>query len=388
MNVNEAATASRTHLSLALIALATSVVLSAAVYIAFAAKGGWLEKRAPIEFSLADVALVRGKMTQRGALTVPIADADGLLILRLSEKLIDTSSYPTLRIAALSDAPPVAARLLWRHSGGSDRTSTMSIEWQGDGLERISLIGNGEWSGKVAGLALAFKLKPNTGLVFQSATLLPDTGRSIIAQVISEWLDPERWNMRSVNYIFGAAPNPRITMLPAIVFVAALAGVIYIALARRKGLAASVAVGVGLAVGAWMVVDAKWQFNLLANLYETNETYAGKTLDEKHKAAEDAMIYLLAQNIRRALPSDTTKVTLVSDFAGSELFLGRLRYYLFPLWLNDRLDQLDQHAVLAIVKPAHLVRDVAAGTLTWADGRSSPIEMLSNEPSLQLIRLR
>jgi hypothetical protein len=88
-------------LSLALISLALGVGLSAAVYIALTAKGGWFENRASIEFSPADIVLVRGKMTQRGPLAVPIADADGVLVFRLSEKLIDTSSYPTLRIAAL-----------------------------------------------------------------------------------------------------------------------------------------------------------------------------------------------------------------------------------------------------------------------------------------------
>jgi hypothetical protein len=388
LNVNQAAPLSRLHLSLALISLALGVGLSAAVYIALTAKGGWFENRASIEFSPADIVLVRGKMTQRGPLAVPIADADGVLVFRLSEKLIDTSSYPTLRIAALADTPPIAVRLLWRHSGGSDRTSTMSIDWQGDGLERISLIGNGEWSGKVAGLALAFKLQPNSGLVLQSATLLPDTGRSIVAQLVSEWLEPESWTMHSVNYLFGGVPNPRLPMLPMVVAVAGLALVAYAALARRRGIAPSIAVGVGFAIGAWILVDARWQVNLLSNLRAAKQTYAGKTLDEKHKGAEDGMIYLLAQEIRRALPRETTKITLVSDLTSSELFLGRLRYYLFPLWLNDRPDQLDPRAVLAIVKPAHLVSSLSAETLTLADGRTLAIETLVDVPSFQLLRLR
>jgi hypothetical protein len=137
--------------------------------------------------------------------------------------------------------------------------------------------------------------------------------------------------MHSVNYLFGGVPNPRLPMLPVVVAVAGLALVAYAALARRRGIAPSIAVGVGFAIGAWILVDARWQVNLLSNLRAAKQTYAGKTLDEKHKGAEDGMIYLLAQEIRRALPRETTKITLVSDLTSSELFLGRLRYYLFPV---------------------------------------------------------
>ena len=116
---------------------------------------------------------------------------------------------------------------------------------------------------------------------------------------------------------------------------------IYRALARRTGVVPSFAVGAAFAIGAWIAVDARWQLNLISNLERTAEKYAGKSIDEKHRVAEDSNIYRIAETIRKGLPAGVTKVTLVSDLADTELFVGKLRYYLFPLWLQAKPDPLD-----------------------------------------------
>jgi hypothetical protein len=378
----------RYHASLAAIALIASTTLLVGGYLAFAAKGGWFADTPPMELQLADATVITGQSTLRGSLWAPTADAQGVLIIRLSERTIDTDSYPTLRIAALADTPPLAARFLWRQADGARTTFAKTLAWQGDGLERIALARDPAWRGRTSGLALALKLEPHAGLLFQSATLLSDTGESVLTQIAGEWFDREPWGEHSVNYLYSGTPNSRVPMLPAAFAIAAAAFGLYFVLARRKGLAPSFAIGVAFAIGAWIAVDARWQLNLFSNLRATAERYAGKTTDEKHRVAEDSKIYLVAEAVRRGLPAGVTKVTLVSDLADSELFVGKLRYYLFPLWLEVKSDPLDPRAVLAIVQSERSALDSVSATLTLADGRSMRVETLVDDPMIRLVRIR
>jgi hypothetical protein len=376
------------HLRLIALALTASIVVLVGAYLLLTASDGVFAGTAPLEFKPDDAVVIRGESLQRGSLWAPTADADGVLIIRLTDRTIDTALFPTLHIAALADTPPIAARLLWRQAEGARTTFAKTIAWRSSGHERIALAGDSQWGGQVAGLALAFKLQPKAGVLFRSATLQPDTGLSVLAQIAGAWLDLEPWGQYSVNYLYGGAPNPRLPMVPAVFVVAAIAFLIYRLLAKRKGFAPSLAVGVIFAIGAWVAVDARWQYNLLSNLYLTAEKYAGKSIDEKHRAAEDSNIYRVAETIRKGLPAGVTKVTLVSDLADSKLFLGKLRYYLFPLWVQPTPDPLDPRAVLAVVESAGSVIDPAAGTLRLDSGRTLDVVTLVDDPMVRLVQMR
>jgi hypothetical protein len=378
----------RSHLRLSALALTASIVVLIGGYLFWAASDRVFAGTAPLEFKPDDAVVIRGESLQRGSLWAPTADADGVLIIRLTDRTINTALFPTLDIAALADTPPIAARLLWRQAEGARTTFAKTIAWRSSGHERIALAGDSQWGGQVAGLALAFKLQPKAGVLFRSATLQPDTGLSVLSQIAGEWLDREPWGQYSVNYLYGGAPNPRLPMVPAVFVVAAIAFLIYRLLAKRKGFAPSLAVGVIFAIGAWVAVDARWQYNLLSNLYPTAEKYAGKSIDEKHRAAEDGNIYRVAETIRKGLPAGVTKVTLVSDLADSELFLGKLRYYLLPLWLQSKPDPLDPQAVLAVVESAGSVIDPASGTLRLDNGRTLNVVTLVDDPMVRLVRMR
>ena len=376
------------HRFFAAIALVASVVILGGGYVALAARGGWFASTPPMRLSLEEASVIRGESQSRGSLWAPTADAQGVLIIRLSNRTIDTASFPTLRLTALADTQPVAAKLLWRQADGPMTTFAKSFSWQGDGVERLALASDPEWHGNIAGLAIALWMQPKAGLLLQSATLLPDTGSSVLAQAFGEWLVPELWAEYSVNYLFGGAPNPRVPLLPAAFVIAAVAFVIYAWLARRRGLRPSFAMGAIFAIAAWIAVDARWQLSLFTNLQLTAGKYAGKTIDEKHRVAEDARIYQVAETIRRGLPNGVTKVTLVSDLADTELFVGKLRYYLFPLWLQAKPDPIDPRAVLAIVESKNSSLDAAAGKFKLAQGPSLDVETLVDDPLVRVVRVR
>jgi len=376
------------HGPLAAIALLASFVLLVGGYVALAASGGWFASTRPLEIQLDKALVVRGDSVWRGTLWAPTADAEGILIVRLTDSVLDTASFPTLRLAALGDTPPMSARLIWRQAEGSGSTFAKNINWKNDGLERIALANDPEWHGKVSGIGIVLRMQPRAALLIRSATLLPDTGRSIFAQFAQEWFDFEPWGEYSVHYLYGGSPNPRVPMLPAMFLIAALAFLIYYWLARRNGVAPLLGVAISFVLVAWVALDARWQINLLSNLHLTADRYAGKSMDEKHRAAEDAKIYLLADAIRRGLPPGVTSVTLISDLANLDLFVGKLRYYLFPLALQIKPAKLEPRTVLAIVEPSRTALDSAAGKLNLGDGRATNVEILSDDPLVRMVRLR
>ncbi|HEY5308308.1 MAG TPA: hypothetical protein VIK97_07365, partial [Casimicrobiaceae bacterium] len=252
---------------MAAIALLASFVFLVGGYVALAARGGWFASTQPLEMRLDEALVVRGDSVWRGPLWAPTADAEGVLIIRLTDRVLDTAMFPTLRLASIADAPPMSARLIWRQAEGSGNTFAKNIAWKNDGLERVVLASDPEWHGKISGVGLVLRMQPRAALLIRSATLLPDTGRSMFAQFGSEWFDFEPWGEYSVNYLFGGSPNPRVPMLPATFLIAALAFGIYYWLARRKGVVPLLGVGVVFALLAWVALDARWQINLLSNLH-------------------------------------------------------------------------------------------------------------------------
>src|SRR5450755_1836767 len=89
------------HGPLAAIALLASLGLLVGGYVALAAKGGWFANTRPLEINLDDALVVRGDSLFRGPLWAPTADAEGILIIRLTDRVLDTAMYPTMRLAAL-----------------------------------------------------------------------------------------------------------------------------------------------------------------------------------------------------------------------------------------------------------------------------------------------
>ncbi len=68
---------------------------------------------------------------------------------------------------------------------------------------------------------------------------------------------------------------------------------------RRKLL-----LGAGVAamfVIAWLVVDARWQWNLLRQATATHAQYADKSWQERHLAAEDGRLFAFIEKVRGAL---------------------------------------------------------------------------------------
>jgi len=90
-----------------------------------------------------------------------------------------------------------------------------------------------------------------------------------------------------------------------------------------------------LFLAAWWLLDVRWEWNLLRQTAATADRYAGRNLDEKHLAAEDAALYAFIQKARAALPAQPARVFVAAD---EHYFRGRAAYHLYPqnvFWSPD-----------------------------------------------------
>ena len=112
--------------------------------------------------------------------------------------------------------------------------------------------------------------------------------------------------------------------------VVAIAGLAYAALARWRLRALGPSLGVVIAaffVGAWFLLDARWQWNLLRQANITRVQYAGKSWRERHLAAEDGPLFAFIEKVRADLPPPPARVFMVAD---THYFRGRGAYHLYP----------------------------------------------------------
>ena len=66
----------------------------------------------------------------------------------------------------------------------------------------------------------------------------------------------------------------------------------------------------------WIVLDARWQWNLLRQNLATTEQFAGKSWAQKHRAAEDAELFEFAQNAKRLLSDSELSIEQIAERVG------------------------------------------------------------------------
>src|SRR6185295_20149661 len=76
----------------------------------------------------------------------------------------------------------------------------------------------------------------------------------------------------------------------------------------------------------WLVVDMRWQWNLLANAAVSVDKYANKDLPDKRLAGVDAELEKLALDLRPLMPKDARVFVVAQDPVAA----GRLAYLLLP----------------------------------------------------------
>jgi hypothetical protein len=367
-----------------------------AIYLSLTGPGAWLGSAAPRNIDAKTLAIAVGNGSMDGdTLVVAPADATGTIILTITAP-ISSATYNGVAWHATGIPAGTEARLLWRSEVRPGRTFSLVIPTEADRLAPVVASRDLNWIGPLNGIALALHLPTTEPVRISGVTLDPMNLRTQLAGRLRDWTTFEAWSGASINTVVGGADLQELP-LPVLLGLAAMLATLFsvlIAYRRPRWFGAGLPIALAaMFLAAWLVLDARWQWNLAQQVGVTARTYAGLDWREKHVAAEDGALFEFIEKARAKLPPPPARVFMVAD---AHYFRGRGAYHLYPYnvyfnpWVNEIPPASLMHPgdFIAVYQRRGIQFDAAQRMLRWDGGPPVAAELLVVEPGAALFRLR
>lgn len=375
---------------------AAALLALLAAYLWFTIPGSWLSAANTKTFSARALAVATGNGVLDGdALVVTPADASGTVIVTVAVTL-RASDYRGIAWHVTGLPAGTEARLLWRSEFKPGRTFTLDIPQEAGGLAPIVAARDPNWIGPLNGIALALRLPASEPVRVSGVTADPLTLSSQIAGRIRDWTAFEAWNGASINTVVGGADFQELPLPLLLGLTVVLATTMAVAVARWRPRWTGTGLPTALVLmfaATWLVLDARWQWNLARQVAVNARLYAGKDWREKHLAAEDGPLFEFIEKVRAKLPPVPARVFMIAE---AHYFRGRGAYHLYPHnvyydpWRNmaPLPSALRPGDFLVVFQRRGIQYDAALGMLRWDGGPPVPADVLLVEPGAALFRVR
>jgi hypothetical protein len=339
-----------------------------------------------------ELALTRGAGRVIGdELAVSAPDANGITLVTVTTNL-RSSDYPGIAWIVANLREDADVRLLWRTDFQPDKLNSLPIRVEAGHTLPTIVAKDPAWIGQITGVALAIHGPLAQPVLIGGVVAKPMGAVETIADRWREWFAFEPWNGASINTITGGADNQQVP-LPAVL--AVLVGVSAFAafvIRRRCPAAFTIALpGIlaGFFLAGWLVLDARWTWNLLRQEHATAAQYGGKDLRDKHLASEDAPVFAFVQKALAVMPRTPVRLFIAAD---ADYFRGRAAYHLYPhsVYFNPRDNALPPASAFhpgdwLLVFQRHGIQfDKSQGKLRWDGNQTVNAELKLLEPGAAL----
>ncbi|MBS0327117.1 MAG: hypothetical protein JSS46_11325 [Proteobacteria bacterium] len=409
-------------------ALAVAVL----AYLAAAKPGPWYSRVPEIRIAPSSLQLARGQgVLIRDALVIERTAGDGNAVVSTATNLA-ARDYARVAWRVRGVAPGTTGFLLWNTDVEPDRVNRMALTTQGGTLLPADASSDPHWLGNIRGIALVLHGELERPVEILGAEAGSGDALETLRSRVREWLGYARWSGSSINTVAGGAdgvllPLPLLLFATLVVASAALAG-----LAWRRGRAEAVPATASIVsiapsmvllfLVSWLVLDARWTFELARHVHDDGLRFAGKTPAAKHLALEDGALFAFAEKARAMLPpiaadapdtpdardipgtrnppdppdgapSGVARVFVVAD---SAYLRGRAAYLFLPwnVW-SDRwqntlppADQLRRGDWIVVYQRRGVAYDAATHRLHWEGGSELPADLKLLDHGGALFELR
>lgn len=360
--------------------LVGAVALAALAYLWATLPSPWRSDQPDRVWTGALMNLTRGVGARAGAeIVIQDTDPSGVAIVSLEMPAFRAIDYRRVVWQVQGSGPEISAALVWRNDYRPGAIHTMQLGPLRPDRFAGWLAGDEDWIGKITGLALVIKGKPSKPLRVRAVTVSPHTAGQALREALSSWWNFVPWQGAAVNSV---EANPPALPMPAFAAAVALtAAALYLGVAWLRRWRRQFSVLALIFACSWVMLDIRWQTQLLAQTYDSMASFAGKSLEERHLAAEDSPVFAFAQAARRVLPAEPSRIIVTAE---DSALRGRLAYYLLPhqVVYDTRSGAMPAPAQL---KPGDFIVALyrrslqyspAEGRLKWDSFDSVPVELL------------
>jgi hypothetical protein len=352
-------------------------------YLAFAVPGPWLPSSNPLAWGARDLHLARGAgRLVRDELFVTAPDATGMTIISVATD-IRAIDYAAIAWIAIDVPENAQARLLWQTYYAPDKINAVPLRIESGRLLPVLLVKEPQWIGRVKGIALAISGNLPQPIIVRGVQAKPMGVGEVLSDRAHEWLAFESWTGTSINTVTGGADYQELP-LPLLLAAAIALATLALALVRHfRPVWLSARVGMALIaffVGAWLLLDMRWTWNLLRQAQSTSERYSGKSWEEKRLNSDDGALFAFVQKALKVLPGKPARIFVVAD---EHYFRGRAAYHLYPhnVFFDPRnnlmpaADQLRPDDWLLVYQRRGVQYDAAQQRLRWDPAQSVAAEV-------------
>jgi hypothetical protein len=374
----------------ALLGLAFGVVLLYAV--ATQSSGRWTDAPASIVVAGADLIPAQGSGRKDGrSFALESSGKRGGAVLTAKLAPFQAEDFPRVEWTLDSADPPTELYFIWRTQEHPRRSYSKRLQWLVDGVAPLELQADDGWSGTVTGVALLVRSTLAAPLRVGSLRIAAPSAGATANAFFRQWSSRIRLRGYSTAFPFDSERAHYLPLLAAVAIAEGMALLGYWLLARWRGWRRDRRVLWAIFLGGWLLLDLRWQANLWAEVADRGQRFAGKTTEEKHRAADDAVLYVLIDKMQRKLPPPPARVVLYCD---NSALCVRAAFFLYPhnvYRTNIKPpdpDELRAGDYFLLVISKLLGYDPEQGLLVWPDGRTRAVEAIYLQPEALLLRLR
>lgn len=388
-----AAIVARHPVGVALALLAAALALCLLGYLALAVPGSWFPSAASRTWAATEFALTRGVgVIHDGELVVQAPDATGTVLVTLNTDF-RSSDYRAIAWIATGVPDDADVRLLWRTDYAPAKLNSAPVAIAAGRLRPLTLAGDPAWVGRITGLALSVRGALAQPVRLRGVAAKPLGAPEILGDRYREWTAFEGWSGTSITLVTGGADIQNLP-LPALLAAAmALAALVAFVALRGRARAAFPMLAASMFVAAWLLLDARWTWDLVRQVRDTGERYAGKDWRERHLAAEDGSLFAFVDKAKAKLPATPARVFVAAD---AHYFRNRGAYHLYPhnVWFDPYANTFPPANVLrpgdyvVVYQRRGMQFDPGARRLRWDGGPPLDAELLLAESGGALFRIR
>jgi hypothetical protein len=387
---------SRFFLVIPLILLISAVLVIFLYLIYYSLDDHYVDRTAiTVEGSALQVSAGQSKIIDN-ALEIRQVSPQGVAFAGITGITLSADSYPMLEWTIDALQAGVDIYFIWA-TQADPGTMQKTLLKPHNGTNSLNLNAEPSWRGIVVGMGIMVTGRLSDPVVVHQLELRQPNNPAFVAllgRFWSDWAFLERWSQRSINFIEGM---PRKALLPAVPAIALWVGVcfvIYLGLFFTRRVPLTIAPFSVFILAGWLILDARWQWNVWHQLELTKEQFSGKHWEEKYLAGEDGALFRFILKIKQLLPAEPVRLFIISaDPYGSTRYLrSRARYHLlphnvFPL-LSSLPEQFQSGDYLLIFPPLPDLQYDQKARLLKDKHHSIPAELIHRTSSGVLFRVQ